>query len=138
MTVGTGMDRNTGKLISGWDHVLQSIVIIITTGIGERMLRRWFGSQIPQLLGESMNKQTIVAFFAALVTALEVKEPTTGLPREPRFKIVRIKPISVDRSGKFAVEITGTYMPRGHLGDFTPAGTRTITVQNGNGALSAS
>lgn len=30
-----GMDRNTGKLLSGTDHIRQSIVDILTTPLGD-------------------------------------------------------------------------------------------------------
>ena len=136
--VGTGIDRNTGKLLSGWDHVVQSILTIMTTAYGERMLRRWFGSSVPQLLGESLTTPIVVRFFAALIAALEVREADTSLPREPRFKITRITPKRVDRSGELRLEILGVYMPRGHLGDFTPEDTRTITLtQSATGLVRA-
>jgi phage baseplate assembly protein W len=123
-----GIDRATGLLLDGWPHVVQSIMLIITTGYGERMLRRWFGSGVPQLLGENLTTPTVVRFFAALIAALEVREVDTGLPREPRFKIVRITPKRVDRSGELRLEILGVYLPRGHLGDFTPEDMRTIVL----------
>jgi phage baseplate assembly protein W len=136
--VGTGIDRNTGKLLSGWGHVSQSILTIITTAYGERMLRRWFGSSVPQLLGENLTTPTVVRFFAAVIAALEVRETDTGLPREPRFKITRITPKRVDRSGELRLEILGIYMPRGHLGDFTPEDMRTIVLTQGaSGSLRA-
>ena len=136
--VGTGIDRNTGKLLSGWDHVVQSILTIMTTAYGERILRRWFGSAVPQLLGKNLTAPTVVRFFAALIAALEVRETDTGLPREPRFKIVKISPKAVDRLGGLRIEITGIYMPRGHLGDFTPEDTRTITLtQSATGLVRA-
>jgi phage baseplate assembly protein W len=131
-----GLDRDTGRLIDGWPHVVQSIMVIFTTGYGERMLRRWFGSAVPQLLGNSLTEQTVVAFFTAIVTSLEVLERDTGLPREPRFKVTKITPRRVDRLGSLSIEITGIYMPRGHLGDFTPEDVRGITLAQGeSGAL---
>jgi phage baseplate assembly protein W len=133
-----GIDRATGRRLEGWPHVVQSILVIITTGYGERMLRRWFGSAVPQLLGENLTTPTVVRFFAALIAALEVREVDTGLPREPRFKIVRITPKRVDRSGELRLEILGVYLPRGHLGDFTPADMRTIVLApSAAGALQA-
>jgi len=136
--IGTGIDRNTGKLLSGWDHVVQSILTIMTTAYGERILRRWFGSAVPQLLGENLTAPAVVRFFAALIAALEVRETDTGLPREPRFKITRITPKRVGRSGELRLEILGVYMPRGHLGDFTPEDTRTIVLtQSATGSIRA-
>jgi phage baseplate assembly protein W len=127
-----GIDRDTGQLLDGWPHVIQSIMLIITTAYGERMLRRWFGSAIPHLLGENLTTPTVVRFFAALIAALEVREVDTGLPREPRFKITRITPRRVDRTGELRLDIVGYYMPRGHLGDFTPVDLRTISIARGS------
>ena len=132
-----GVDRQTGRLIDGWPHVVQSIMVIFTTGFGERMLRRWFGSSVPQLLGNSLTEATVVSFFAAIVTSLEVRERDTGLPREPRFKITKITPMKLDRSGNLGIEISGIYMPRGHLGDFTPEDLRSITIAQGSNSMAA-
>jgi phage baseplate assembly protein W len=132
-----GINRHTGQFLDGWPHVVQSIMLIITTGYGERMLRRWFGSGVPQLLGENLTTPTAVRFFAALIAALEVREVDTGLPREPRFKIVRITPKRVDRSGELRLEILGVYLPRGHLGDFTPVDLRTLSITRGSDGLTA-
>jgi phage baseplate assembly protein W len=132
-----GINRHTGQFLDGWPHVVQSIMLIITTGYGERMLRRWFGSAVPQLLGENLTTPTVVRFFAALIAALEVREVDTGLPREPRFKIVRITPKRVDRSGELRLEILGVYLPRGHLGDFTPVDLRTLSITRGSDGLTA-
>jgi phage baseplate assembly protein W len=78
-----GINRETGQLLDGWPHVVQSIMLIITTGYGERMLRRWFGSAIPHLLGENLTTPTVVRFFAALIAALEVRAP--GVSRTDFF-----------------------------------------------------
>ena len=72
-----------------------------------------------------------------IVTSLEVRERDTGLPREPRFKLTKITPKKVDRSGELRIEITGIYMPRGHLGDFTPEDVRSITITQGANGLAA-
>ncbi|MDC7784769.1 hypothetical protein PQJ75_00690 [Rhodoplanes sp. TEM] len=128
-----GIDRQTGRLLDGWDHVEQSVAVIMTTAFGTRMLRRWFGSAVPYLLGRNLTTQTVVQFFTGLIAALEVKELDTGLPREPRFKITKIVPSNASefRVGALHLEITGIYMPRGHLGDFTPLDTRTIVLRQG-------
>lgn len=131
-----GIDRESGRLLDGWPHVVQSIMVIFTTSFSERVLRRWFGSNVPGLLGENLTTSTVVQFFSAVIASLEVREVDTGLPREPRFKISKITPKAVDRLGELRIEITGIYMPRGHLGDFTPLDMRTIVLkQSSNGSF---
>ncbi len=115
-----GVHAATGKVLSGWPHVLQSIGIILTTGLGARVMRRYFGSVAGQLLGASMNQVTILRFFQAVTIAIELWEP--------RYRISKITVLTLTRGGFGGFQIDGVYRPRGHLGDFTPEGTRRITL----------
>jgi len=120
---GTGINRLTGRPISGWSDVIQSLAVIFTTRFGERVMRRWFGSDVPGLLGRNLVPSTILKFWAAIAIAVELWEP--------RFKFTQITPLGSDvewREGKIGFRIDGIYRPRGHLGDFTPAGPRSFTV----------
>ena len=113
---GTGIDRTTGKLLSGWPHVLQSIQIIFTTRFGQRVMRRWFGSFVPQLLGEPLVPSTVLRFWTAICVAIDLWEP--------RFRVTLIVPTGEPetmRRGALGFDIRGVYMPRGHLGDKTAA-----------------
>ena len=130
-----GTNAATGAGLADFDHVVQSIGIILTTAIGERVMREWFGYPGLALLGELANEVTILRFWNAVVTALTVKQ-LNGLPTEPRFRIVRIRTKTIDRSGLYEVEVEGDYMPRGHLGDFTVEARRNFRVMTGDAALS--
>jgi phage baseplate assembly protein W len=124
---GTGIDRHTGRPIAGFAHVQQSLEVIFTTHFGERVLRRWFGSFVPQLLGEPMVPSTVLRFWTAMVVAIEVWEP--------RFKVKKIayppqhNSAERMRTGALSVMLLGEYRPRGHLGDPTPEfGDRSIIL----------
>lgn len=118
---GTGIDATTGKVIAGFAHVEQSLHKIFTTRFGERVMRRWVGSFVPQLLGKPLVPSTILRFWTAIVVAIELFEP--------RYRVTRIG-ISGDpeamRQGRIGFRIEGEYRPRGHLGDFTSAGIRSF------------
>ena len=77
-----GMDRTTGKELSGTDHLKQSISDILTTPIGSRVYRRNYGSRIFELIDEPLNGQTKASFYAATAEALD--------QWEPRFKLDRV------------------------------------------------
>jgi phage baseplate assembly protein W len=111
----TGIDRDTGKVLTGWNHVMQSLTVIFTTFFGERVMRRFFGSFVPKILGKPMTPTTIVRFWTAICVAIDMWEP--------RYRVTRIIPRgSPDemRLGNLGFQVEGVYMPRGHLGDKTP------------------
>lgn len=115
-----GMDAETGRIITGWDHVAQSISDILTTSFGERIMREWYGSFIPALLGSQLNSQEVTRFFAAVTSAIE--------QWEPRYRIVRITPVQATRAGELRLHIDGEYRPRALFGDLTAEGSRRLVL----------
>lgn len=118
---GTGVDIHTGRPLTGWDHVVQSIGIIFGTRIGQRVMRRQFGAGSLSLLGRRLTPRVVAYYRLLLVLALERWEPRV------RVRSVRVT-ATVDgaRAGEIAVATTVDYLPRGHLGDKTVAGTRDL------------
>lgn len=124
-----GVNRVTGAPITdGWLHVVQSIEVIFTTRFGERVMREWFGSEVPNLLGELGNPQTFVRFYAAVARAMSVKE-LNGVAREPRYRITAFRVPEVTRLGDAFVEMNGVYMPLALYGNFRAEGFRTVTLR---------
>ena len=77
-----GMDAKTGKLLTGIEHLKQSITQIITTRIGTRIMRRQFGSTVPDLIDSPANPQSVLLVYAAIAQALH--------EFEPRFRLTRV------------------------------------------------
>lgn len=70
-----GMNASTGRSIAGADHLSQSVADILGTPIGTRVGRRWYGSQIPELLDQPLNGLTRQRVLAAGALALQRQEP---------------------------------------------------------------
>lgn len=121
------IDAASGADIAGWPHVLQCLETIFVTRFGERVMREWFGSIVPAFLGESLNVQTVVPFFAAISSAIE--------QWEPRYRITRIVPESVGRDGRLRIVLEGEYRPRALLGDFTVEGARRVILGANDNSL---
>lgn len=119
-------DVGSGANISGWPHVLQCIEDFFTTRFGERFMREWYGTIVPAFLGQQLNSNTVVTFFAAVCASIE--------QWEPRYRVTQITPLSVGRDGRIRVQLEGEYRPRALLGDFTPEGARRVTIYGGTGA----
>ncbi|SFD76256.1 hypothetical protein SAMN05428997_1534 [Bosea sp. CRIB-10] len=121
-----GFDATTGKPLSGWAHCVQSIAVILTTRIGSRVMRRAFGSLVPELQDRNATPLLIMQVYAAVAAALRAYEPG-----------FRLRTIQLSRSGAdgiFAFQISGIFYPRGHLGDYSISETRSaVLAANDNG-----
>ncbi|SHE79204.1 hypothetical protein SAMN05444339_10275 [Loktanella atrilutea] len=95
------MDRETGAVLTGWPAVLQSIGVILTTPIGSRVMRREFGSVLPELVDRPLNSSTILAIYAASADAIA--------RWEPRFTMNGAEVAGVNAQGRIWLIIRGTY-----------------------------
>ena len=111
-----GIDRETGRLLTGWEHCAQSIGVVLTTRIGWRLMRRSFGSRLRDLQDRNPDQPTLLAAFVTIAEALR--------RWEPGFRLERIVPERIGADGVTVVTLVGTYFPRGHLGDYSLAEPR--------------
>ena len=100
-----GLNKKTGQSLSGLEHLRQSIIDIITTPIGTRVMRRQYGSKVFELIDAPLNSSTIIFLYAAIAEALD--------RWEPRLKLKRIEVVDVNENGKCSLVITGDYLPEG-------------------------
>lgn len=107
------MDRRTGRVLIDWAHVAQSIADILTTLKFTRLMRRDYGSDAPLLIDKPMNDASLLDFYVATAEALD--------RWEPRFELGNVSFVAANRNGQATLLLEGTYIPRGHLGDKTPA-----------------
>lgn len=70
-----GMNVKTGRQLEGINHIRQSVADIITTPIGSRVMRRDYGSLVPELLDRPMNDALLMQVYAATVIAVSRWEP---------------------------------------------------------------
>lgn len=97
-----GIDKTTGKRLSGIEHLRQSIGDILSTPLGSRVMRRDYGSRLYELVDKPMNPQTLLEIYAAAAEALD--------RWEPRLRAVRIQAVSA-HPGQIELSVTGFYRP---------------------------
>ncbi|MCO7538343.1 GPW/gp25 family protein [Pseudomonas asiatica] len=73
------MNRHTGEAISEEAHIAQSIVDILSTRLGTRVMRRDYGSLIPELIDQPQNAVTKLKLYAASAAAIMQWEPRITL-----------------------------------------------------------
>ncbi|WP_367141563.1 GPW/gp25 family protein [Mesorhizobium sp.] len=101
-----GMDARTGKRLEGLAHLKQSITDILSTRIGTRVMRRDYGSDLPNLVDNPVNSDFAVDLYMALAEAITRWEPRLRL-REASFN-----PLG---DGVIEFGLTGEYLPDGKI-----------------------
>jgi hypothetical protein len=99
-----GMNATTGRLLTGVDHLKQSIADILHTRIGSRVMRRTYGSNLFERIDQPQNDLTRVGIIADIAEALE--------KWEPRFKLKQVKLTGTTEeqsNGKLFCTLSGDY-----------------------------
>lgn len=96
-----GMSKETGCYLSDLEHLKQSIVDILTTPIGSRVICRDYGSSLFQLIDQPVNRDLFPKIYAAVAEALD--------KWEPRFKVQKITIVSVTE-GHIILSLIGCYL----------------------------
>jgi phage baseplate assembly protein W len=99
-----GMSRDAGVDLGGFEHLRQSVIDILTTPKGTRVMRRDYGSDLPRLVDRPVNQSLIAALRAEAVDALA--------KWEPRLRCERVNLLEVGQ-GSVTMDITFTYLPQG-------------------------
>ncbi|SDK67928.1 GPW/gp25 family protein [Billgrantia gudaonensis] len=96
----TGMNASTGRRLERLEHIRQSVRDILTTPIGSRVMRREYGSLLPELIDQPLSDALLLQAYAATVMAL--------LRWEPRLRITAVRrSVSASQPGRATLEIDG-------------------------------
>jgi phage baseplate assembly protein W len=96
-----GMSRETGKFLDDLEHLKQSIVDILTTPVGSRVMRREYGSNLFYLTDKPINKELFPQIYAAVAEAIE--------RWEPRLKLEKITILEI-KEGRITLSLRGIYL----------------------------
>lgn len=94
------MNRTTGAAIGTAAHIAQSIGDILTTPIGSRVMRRDYGSLLPDLIDAPFNDATRLQAYAAVAMAL--------LRWEPRIRLSRVQLSLGAQPGQAYLDVEGS------------------------------
>lgn len=100
-----GMDKDTGRLLSGIEHLKQSITDILITSVGSRVMRRKYGSNLFEKIDSPVGSVLRVGIITDIAEALDKWEPRFIL------KQVHISTTKTDLAdGKLRYGLKGTYI----------------------------
>lgn len=95
-----GMNASTGRAIADTAHIRQSIADILMTPLGSRVMRRDYGSLLPELIDQPLNGATRMKAMGACVMAL--------IKWEPRIRPTHIALTLGDDQGALTIELTAS------------------------------
>lgn len=95
-----GMHKDTGKPLSGLDHLRQSIFDVLTTAPEMRVMRREYGSDLLNLIDAPQNTAKMVLFYAAVAVSLD--------QWEPRLRLTKVT-AEGSQSGEVTLSMKGYY-----------------------------
>lgn len=96
------MNAQTGTRMDAISHLRQSVMDILTTPIGSRVMRRDYGSLLQALVDQPDNLLAQTRVFSAIQSAL--------MRWEPRIEVKQIKSLrDPSRPGYAEYQILGTY-----------------------------
>jgi phage baseplate assembly protein W len=93
------IDRKTGEYVQGWDRIKQSIEVILTTRIGTRLMRRWWGSNFLDMQDKPGNEEVIVSGLMAAIAAINTYEP--------EFKVTKASIDEMNSNGEIVITLDG-------------------------------
>ncbi len=99
-----GMNAKTGRLLTGLDHLQQSIADILHTRIGSRVMRRTYGSNLFERIDRPQTETTKAGVIADIAEALS--------KWEPRFLLKQVKLTGTaeeQNNGKLFCTLIGRY-----------------------------
>jgi hypothetical protein len=100
----TGVDKGSGKLLDGLDHLRQSITDILMTPVGSRVMRPDYGSRLYELIDRPVNRSLLIDLYAETVQAI--------LKWEPRIRLIRVRAEEIS-AGHITLQMWAEYVPDG-------------------------
>lgn len=92
-----GLGRNDASALDGIDHLRQSIIDILTTYPGERVMRPEYGSRVRDLIDRPVNAQWLADLYFNVAQAIT--------RWEPRVRVVRVT-AAMPRPGHVTLDLS--------------------------------
>ena len=106
-----GVSGSTGRELGGIDHLRQSIADILTTPLGSRVMRRDYGSLLPELIDQPFNDATRMRLFGATALAL--------MRWEPRIRLIRVQLFQGVAAGSYTLDLDCVLVDAAKSSDYT-------------------
>lgn len=98
------LSNNDGTLLSGYEHLRQSIEDILFTPLGSRIMLPDYGSKVFTFIDMPINRETLIDLYSEVIQAL--------VKWEPRIRPTRVQ-VSEISGGRVSFDLSFVYLPDG-------------------------
>lgn len=106
----SGMSEATGRIISGPQHLAQSLGVIWYTRLNTRLMRLAFGSDLRSLLSEDLTPAIAMLIYNEMVAS--------AARWEPEYELTQLQLVTLKETGVLGIRHGGIYYPEGRLGNY--------------------
>lgn len=101
MRIPRGFDRETFEIVEGWPYAEGLLIDVFSTRVGLRVLRRWYGSDVPNYVDAPGNRDDILALLADIAVAADgIRDLETG---EAIMRFTHASDIRAGRDGRYGI-----------------------------------
>jgi len=105
-----GINARTGKLLSGPQHLAQSLSKIWQTRLDSRVMRLSFGADLRSALSEDLTPSIALLIYNEMVAS--------AARWEPEYLITQLQLVTLQDTGKLGIRHGGIYYPEGRFGNY--------------------
>ena len=102
--MSVGLNALTGCALSGSAHIRQSVGDILSTPVGSRVMRRDYGSRLPELMDAPVTADLFMDVYAETAAALA--------KWEPRFRLSSVS-VAEAGDGRLVLDLYGEDLVNG-------------------------
>jgi len=106
----SGLSEVTGQVISGPQHLAQSLGIIWHTRLDTRVMRLSFGADLRSLLCEDLTPALAMLIYNEMVAS--------AARWEPEYELAQLQLVTLKESGALGLRHGGLYYPEGRFGNY--------------------
>lgn len=115
-----GVDRITGKPLTGYAHMEQCVAFIVRSMKGDVVMLYDLGADTDREIGRGMHRAMLLSLYARMIGAIH--------KWELEFRVRKIALVNMTRVGGLAVAIDGLYYPEGRLGNYKLSQPATLNI----------
>lgn len=115
-----GVDRNTGKPLTGYAHMEQCVAFIVQSMRGDVVMLYDLGADVDREIGRGMHRPMLISLYARLIGSIH--------KWEMEFRVRKIALVAMSRIGALSIAIEGLYYPEGRFGNYRLVESATLNI----------